>query len=316
MLPGRSHRSRLSYLESAPLAYFDPPMRRITDPYGIPENYYDDHSLESFETGFTMSRPLTEEQEEERVQYVNNEEKDRRIANEKLSAMQRAKRAAEKAQRTHAPNEPKKVQAKHEKGQLYYCQLAQYEMAYGKFVPDSENAAWFAWKAARVAELVVARAAAVKVSVHDHPDTIAYFNAADTFKQDFGHGFSCDDGFDELLERMAYDVRTANALASECDGDPVKISELASEPVMLEVRNPYVEPYYPDGPNPYRRERARFDQKTAVVCLSELTACILVEYVSHKINAWSDLHAELHEREAGRGRDTPFSPWLNHGSVW
>ncbi|KAF8143249.1 hypothetical protein K438DRAFT_1994060 [Mycena galopus ATCC 62051] len=227
-------------------------MRRITDPYGIPENYYDDHSLESFETGFTMSRPLTEEQEEERVQYVNNEEKDRRIANEKLSAMresyERAKRAAEKAQRTHAPNEPKKVQAKHEKGQLYYCQLAQYEMAYGKFVPDSENAAWFAWKAARVAELVVARAAAVKVSVHDHPDTIAYFNAADTFKQDFGHGFSCDDGFDELLERMAYDVRTANALASECDGDPVKISELASEPVMLEVRNPYVEPYYPDGP--------------------------------------------------------------------
>ncbi|KAF8119864.1 hypothetical protein K438DRAFT_1794840, partial [Mycena galopus ATCC 62051] len=164
MLPGHSRCSRLSYLESAPLAYFDPPMRRITDPYGIPENYYDDHSLESFEIGFTISRPLTEEQEKERVQYVNNAEKDRRIANEKLCTMresyERAKRAAEKAQRDHAPNEPKKIQAKHAQGTTLLPTIDTVRDEIWEVCPDSENAAWFAQKATRVAELVVARAAA------------------------------------------------------------------------------------------------------------------------------------------------------------
>lgn len=82
---------------------------------------------------------------------------------------------------------------------LIFSQVDRYEDAYGKFVPDAQNAAWFAKKAPRVAELALVRVKAGKPLVapssastmlmpvpaeqdrYDHPDMVMYLNAGLSF---------------------------------------------------------------------------------------------------------------------------------------
>ncbi|KAJ6499883.1 hypothetical protein DFH09DRAFT_1102808 [Mycena vulgaris] len=121
----------------------------------------------------------------------------------------------------------------------YELELARYQEAFGKFVPDAENAAWFARKGPRIAELAAARAAAAQINHHDHPAMVVYLAAEKAFELDFGHQFSSSDGLDEHFQQMAFHARTAEALATRFNDDTQEIAATASEPLVFYIYNPY-----------------------------------------------------------------------------
>ncbi|KAJ7642827.1 hypothetical protein B0H17DRAFT_1216368 [Mycena rosella] len=147
-----------------------------------------------------------------------------------------------KAKRANAKNIPNRDLREREGWDtqlLYEREKSAYEDEYGKFVPDAENAAWFARKAPRVVLLKAARAAAVELNNHDDPLMAAYLALAQEFEADFGHAFSSQDGWDEHFKQMAFHASTAEALAARFDNDVEQIAAAASQPVKFTVYNPY-----------------------------------------------------------------------------
>ncbi|KAJ6606678.1 hypothetical protein DFH09DRAFT_1067430 [Mycena vulgaris] len=115
--------------------------------------------------------------------------------------------------------------------------LEDYENQYGKFIPNLENAAWFARKAPRVADLMVLRNIAGNMYRHNHPAMVAYFDAENTFREDFGHQFVCPDGLDDHFKRMRSHEHTAHALTYV---GATLLEKLLSEPLVVNVLNPYL----------------------------------------------------------------------------
>ncbi|KAJ6545759.1 hypothetical protein B0H19DRAFT_1076020 [Mycena capillaripes] len=125
----------------------------------------------------------------------------------------------------------------------YYRSKSSYQEMYGKFVPDSQNAAWFAKINPRIAELLMARKSLANVEHHDHPDMVKYLAAAEAFEEEFEHPFTAhdaEDGLDEHFNRMAFHACIAKGLA----GDPNKLAEVLSTPLTFTVYNPYLREEY------------------------------------------------------------------------
>ncbi|KAJ7715337.1 hypothetical protein B0H16DRAFT_1477494 [Mycena metata] len=135
-----------------------------------------------------------------------------------------------------------------------------YEQLYGKFIPDAQNPAWFARKAARIADLVLLRQKATRgVPLrYDHPDMVRYLTAGaselylgsfyvanalaeDAFEEDFGHPFSHSDGLDIEFDRMASHRSSAAWLFKTFSDDPVGLATYASKPLVFQIDNPYPE---------------------------------------------------------------------------
>ena len=155
-----------------------------------------------------------------------------------------------------------------------------YERLYGKFVPDAQNAQWFARQAPRVAELRLARENAAGWSTLSHQgrwnlttsvysggrllrrpsngvvfigwyvtfsavgflvDANGVFLIARAFEEDFGHPFSAPDGLNEHFARMESHRSTAEELATLYDNDAEKIAAVTSQPLTFHVYNPYAE---------------------------------------------------------------------------
>ncbi|KAJ7496474.1 hypothetical protein FB451DRAFT_1162623 [Mycena latifolia] len=208
--------------------------------------------------------------------------------------------------------------------------LEDYENKYGKFVPDAENAAWFARKEPRVAELMVLRHHAGKVRRHDHPDMLAYFAAAHVFEDDFGHAFLCGDGLDDHFKQMESHTITAHALKTYYTAEEVE--EVLSTPLEFTIRNPY----YDDD-----LKRNRFDAIFEEIAASSQDSChhfslrmldgdadapdwhewrleqhykrvwirdLLEEIERHHFEAWSDM--------VGEKRFNVRLPFVKRPSLW
>ncbi|KAJ7018655.1 hypothetical protein C8F04DRAFT_1198695 [Mycena alexandri] len=202
------------------------PLPRITDPYAPRENPP------------TAAEIL--EQEEDRVAH-----------NARICALRKRHSAAfYAAVKLHAsiPNARVRFEATEETLAEVETETILYERLYGKFIPDTENPAWFARKAPRIAELTLLRQkAAREVPLrYDHPDMVCYLAAAnalaeDTFEEDFGHPFSLSDGLDIEFDRMASHRSSAAWLLKTFSDDPVGLATYASNPFVFQVNNPYPE---------------------------------------------------------------------------
>ncbi|KAJ6457864.1 hypothetical protein DFH09DRAFT_1115681 [Mycena vulgaris] len=186
------------------------PLPRITDPYAPPHPYI---------------APLSVE-EEEPARILHNRK------------VKRLKKRYHKAVAAHLSilDDRAREEANWPVYVAYDNALEDYEKQYGKFVPDVENAAWFARKAPRVADLMVLRNIAGDVYRHDYPDMIAYFDAENTFREDFGHQFVCPDGLDDHFKRMRSHEHTAHALTYV---GAALLEKLLSEPLVVNILNPY-----------------------------------------------------------------------------
>ncbi|KAJ7238316.1 hypothetical protein B0H12DRAFT_1075306 [Mycena haematopus] len=156
----------------------------------------------------------------------------------------RLREAYEKAKERNSSivNERDRWEANRKFMKRYYTSESSYEDMFGKFVPDSENAAWFAKINPRIAELLIARESLANVDRHDHPDMVKYLAAAKAFEEDFGHAFTAHDaadGLDEHFNRMAFHAWVAQDLASKCAGDTDKLGQILSAPLNFVVYNPY-----------------------------------------------------------------------------
>ncbi|KAJ7472815.1 hypothetical protein FB451DRAFT_1175524 [Mycena latifolia] len=193
------------------------PLPRITDPYAPPDPFIEPAELE--------------EEEPERI--LHNRKVQRLL---KLHALTPVSDKAKEANASIAC-EREWDEANWKTWVPYDDALEHYENKYGKFVPGAENAAWFARKEPRVAELMVLRHRAGKVRRHNHTDMLAYFAAAHVFEDDFGHAFSCGDGLDDHFKQMESHTITSHALKTYYTAEEVE--EVLSTPLEFTIRNPY-----------------------------------------------------------------------------
>ncbi|KAJ7616285.1 hypothetical protein DFH06DRAFT_1145556 [Mycena polygramma] len=155
----------------------------------------------------------------------------------------------EEAKRTSAciKNERDRYEGSYEQMVAYHRECSIYEDAYGKFVPDSENARWFDRINPRIAEMLLLREVAGKIEDCNHPDMVRYFvavNQAQAFEEDFEHGFNghdANDRLDQHFKRMASHTASAKSLALKCSGDALKLAAFFSKPLEFTIDNPYEE---------------------------------------------------------------------------
>ncbi|KAJ7437711.1 hypothetical protein FB451DRAFT_1193105 [Mycena latifolia] len=244
---------------------------RITNPYAPPRPFIESAELE--------------EEEPERI--LHNRKVQRLLKRHALTLV------SDKAKEANASIacERDRDEANWKTWVPYDDALEDYENKYGKFVPDAENAAWFARKEPQVAELMVLRHRAGKVRRHDHPDMLAYFAAAHVFEDDFGHAFSCGDGLDDHFKQMESHTITAHALKTYYTAEEVE--EVLSTPLEFTIRNPY----YDDD-----LKRNRFD----AICV--WIRDLLEEIERHHFEAWSDT--------VGEKRFNVCSPFVKRPSLW
>ncbi|KAJ7710873.1 hypothetical protein B0H17DRAFT_1173649 [Mycena rosella] len=188
----------------------------------------------------------------------------------------------------------------------YERALACYQEEYGKFVPDAENAAWFARKAPRIIALQAARAAAPR-----------------QFEIDVGHAFSSDDGADEHFKEMAFHAGAAEDLASSCGSDPQQMVAAASEPLIFTVYNVYPQ---------HDPRHARFDTEMRRYALTLEPTPTPSATVGNEIpfridnsfaNSPADLmfqiecgHADDYRDLVQEKRENPHSPYVPAPALW
>ncbi|KAJ7147942.1 hypothetical protein C8R43DRAFT_952951 [Mycena crocata] len=208
------------------------PLPRITDPYAPPEDPED----------------IAETMEE-----LRSEEANRVIQNATVALLKQLYGPTEKASTADAEDADIYLDA-------YETRKIKYEDSFGKFVPDAENAAWFARKAPRAEELRVARMAAMDATDHDDPAMALALDLGEKFEEDFGQAFSDDLNFH--FERFASHAASARCLHFVHGDDVTKWAARAEQPVTFDICNPY-----PEG----HHRRGDFDNKLAAstVCTDE-----------------------------------------------
>ncbi|KAJ7637412.1 hypothetical protein DFH06DRAFT_1139025 [Mycena polygramma] len=155
----------------------------------------------------------------------------------------------EEAKRTSAciKNERDRYEGSYEQMVAYHRECSIYEDAYGKFVPDSENARWFDRINPRIAEMLLLREVAGKIEDCNHPDMVRYFvavNQAQAFEEDFEHGFNghdANDGLTNISSEWRRTTASAKSLALKCSGDALKLAAFFSKPLEFTIDNPYEE---------------------------------------------------------------------------
>ncbi|KAJ7503601.1 hypothetical protein B0H11DRAFT_2222227 [Mycena galericulata] len=247
--------------------------------------------------------------------------------NQKLCQL-RLSRDNIKHQNAHIVDPRDRLDANFPAIQAYSKSKSDYQDIFGRFVPDSENAAWFAKINPRIEQMLVARQTAANIERHDHPDMVEYFAAARAFENDFGHPFiahDADDGLDKHFKRMAFQAATAAELQELGDA---WTSKVISEPLTFTLKNPY-----PEGD----QRRLDFDVKLRLfkrtlegeAAVEELPSNVLADfpfslrvtdlqsyydavYTQHKlfckeIHHWEYFNDDIGEKRDGRGL-TPFPP--------
>ncbi|KAJ7488483.1 hypothetical protein B0H11DRAFT_1912975 [Mycena galericulata] len=245
--------------------------------------------------------------------------------NQKLCQL-RLSRDNIKHQNAHIVDPRDRLDANFPAIQAYSKSKSDYQDIFGRFVPDSENAAWFAKINPRIEQMLVARQTAANIDRHDHADMVKYFAAARAFEDDFGHPFTAhdaDDGLDEHFKRMAFQTSTAAKLQELGDA---WTSKVISEPLTFTLKNPY-----PEGD----QRRLDFDVKLRLfkrtlegeAAVDELPSNVLADfpfslgvtdlqsyydavYTQHKlfckeIHHWEYFNDDIGEKRDGRGL-TPF----------
>ncbi|KAJ6575941.1 hypothetical protein DFH09DRAFT_1453522 [Mycena vulgaris] len=311
-----------------------PPLPRITDPYAPPYDWGDYPAiLEDRTCGEQVEREaegdIPAAGQGKPTAFQMQQERGRILLNAKVCKLRK------RYERTKAANAS--VENASDRADANWDDW-HYKRLYGKFVPDGENAAWFARKTPRIAELMIlrARAAAAAGDRHDDPDMIIYLDAAKLFETDFGHHFSCDDGLNCYFNCMAYTTLMAAALASECNHDAEAIAAVASEPVSFDVINPY-----PVGDE----RRDWFDTKMRGITLAlhrpgelpldvnEIFAFCLANgyagqgelelrehyrllYIKHLIRVLESNHSDTYGDLVEEKREFPRSSWIEQPPLW
>ncbi|KAJ7159326.1 hypothetical protein C8R43DRAFT_1124539 [Mycena crocata] len=216
------------------------PLPRITDPYAPPEDPED----------------VAETMEE-----LRSEEANRVIQNAMVALL---KQLYEKASTADAEDADIYLDA-------YETQKIKYEDSFGKFVPDSENAAWFARKAPRAEELRVARLAAMDATDHDDPAMALALDLGEKFEEDFGQAFSDDLNFH--FERFASHAASARCLHFVHGDDVTKWAARAEQPVTFDICNPYPEGHHRRGDfdNKLRKLKALADEERTDMHRTEMS---------------------------------------------
>ncbi|KAJ7603348.1 hypothetical protein DFH06DRAFT_1350293 [Mycena polygramma] len=207
-----------------------PPLPRITDPYAPRD---DDDPL-----------PVTAEEKAA-------EEGERVKANRRVCGL------LQKHERTVAataslPNDAERQEKTSETWVNHFMAVRDYERRYGKFVRDTENAAWQARKKPRMEELYKLRAVAQHIYDHDHILVVIYLARERAFAEDFGHDFSGYDGLDEHFKQLGAYADSAAHLRQWKKNDLGAMIAEAKRPFIFKIYNPY-----PDG-HPRRED---FDAK-------------------------------------------------------
>ncbi|KAJ7149088.1 hypothetical protein C8R43DRAFT_1128848 [Mycena crocata] len=153
----------------------------------------------------------------------------------------------------------------------YETRKIKYEDSFGKFVPDAENAAWFASQSAsgRGTEggtdggkykLLTNTRCAVDATDHDDPAMALALDLGEKFEEDFGQAFSDDLNFH--FERFASHAASARCLHFVHGDDVTKWAARAEQPVTFDICNPYPEGHHRRGDfdNKLRKLKALADE--------------------------------------------------------
>ncbi|KAJ7182281.1 hypothetical protein C8R43DRAFT_940436 [Mycena crocata] len=223
----------------------------------------------------------------------------------------------------------RRAEANAETGDALHRELSDYENRYGKFVPDTENQAWFEVKQPRIEAMTRLRNEAV--AANNFNRCTEYFEADAVFKKDFGHNFSPEDGFDRFFSRMKSYARTKENL--EILFDDQEIIEAMSKPLTFEVSNPYDKGTY---------DQTKFDilmhkwankhgdawpAKHGLIMFSfpnphadapdlRLRGFCECVFVMETIKDMAYYHREDERDEVGNERDDHNSPWIQHPYLW
>ncbi|KAJ7108363.1 hypothetical protein C8R43DRAFT_962907 [Mycena crocata] len=254
-------------------------------------------------------RPLPHPEDvAETMEELRSEEANRVIQNAMVALLKQLYGLTEKASTADAEDADIYLDA-------YETQKIKYEDSFGKFVPDSENAAWFARKAPRAEELRVARLAAMDATDHDDPAMALALDLGEKFEEDFGQAF-----FDDLnfhFERALLALRARD--------DVTKWAARAEQPVTFDICNPYPEGHHRRGDfdNKLRKLKALADEDAHGHAphgdeppTPPSGVVTFPEYNRQRIQRMTLYHWEECVDSVGEKRGNPHSPFVRRYPLW
>ncbi|KAJ7119274.1 hypothetical protein C8R43DRAFT_960203 [Mycena crocata] len=269
-------------------------------------------------------RPLPHPEDvAETMEELRSEEANRVIQNAMVALLKQLYGLTEKASTADAEDADIYLDA-------YETQKIKYEDSFGKFVPDSENAAWFARKAPRAEELRVARLAAMDATDHDDPAMALALDLGEKFEEDFGQAFSDDLNFH--FERFASHAASARCLHFVHGDDVTKWAARAEQPVTFDICNPYPEGHHRRGDfdNKLRKLKALADEDAhghaphgdepptppSGVVTFRIVNPYAAEYNRQRIQRMTLYHWEDVWDSVGEKRENPHSPFVRRYPLW